>query len=129
MYFRLPLLDGDGNPEWLLQAAVELTARLIKHRVPTLRNVDLRPSPTFVKAYGHNGYFKTLDAIVHFYNTRDVLPVCTSGTERVGVDCWPEPEIAANINRVELGALRLSPVEEAAVVAFLRTLSDGYTVD
>ena len=43
-----------------------------KQKVPTLRNVDLRPSPHFVKAYGHNGYFKSLKEIVHFYNTRDV---------------------------------------------------------
>jgi cytochrome c peroxidase len=105
----------------------QAAAHVGKHRVPTLRNVDLRPSPTFVKAYGHNGVFKSLEAIVHFYNTRDVLAACTGGTARSGVDCWPEPEIAANINRVELGALRLSPEEETAVVAFLRTLSDGYT--
>jgi cytochrome c peroxidase len=26
-------------------------------RVPTLRNVDKRPYPTFVKTYMHNGYF------------------------------------------------------------------------
>ena len=43
-----------------------------KHKVPTLRNVDLRPSQEVVKAYGHNGYFKILEGIVHFYNTRDV---------------------------------------------------------
>ena len=43
-----------------------------KHKVPTLRNVDKRPYPEFVKAYGHNGYFKSLEEIVHFYNTRDV---------------------------------------------------------
>ena len=110
------------------QYAGQAADHIGKHRVPTLRNVDLRPSPTFVKAYGHNGYFKSLEAIVHFYNTRDVLPACAGGADRVGADCWPEPEIGANINRVELGALRLSPVEEAAVVAFLRTLSDGYTV-
>jgi hypothetical protein len=40
-----------------------------KHKVPTLRNVDLRPFNGLVKAYGHNGYFKSLKAIVHFYNT------------------------------------------------------------
>src|SRR5262249_57058116 len=44
-----------------------------RFRVPTLRNVDKRPYPTFVKAYGHNGYFKSLKSIVHFYNTRDLL--------------------------------------------------------
>jgi cytochrome c peroxidase len=97
-----------------------------KHRVPTLRNVDLRPAPAFVKAYGHNGYFTSLEAIVHFYNTRDVLPTCGGRSERPGVDCWPAPEIAANINRVELGSLRLTAEEEAAIVAFLGTLSDGY---
>lgn len=36
VYLRFPLLDGDGNPIWLLQAAVETTARLIEQRVPTL---------------------------------------------------------------------------------------------
>ena len=43
-----------------------------KHKVPTLRNVDLRPANHFIKAYAHNGYFKSLEEIVHFYNTRDV---------------------------------------------------------
>ena len=36
------------------------------------------PSPDFVKAYGHNGYFKSLKEIVHFYNTRDMLPRCVN---------------------------------------------------
>jgi hypothetical protein len=45
-----------------------------RFRVPTSRNVDKRPRPDFVKAYGHNGYFESLKEIVHFYNTRDVLP-------------------------------------------------------
>jgi cytochrome c peroxidase len=45
-----------------------------KQKVPTLRNVDKRPYPGFVKAYTHNGYFKTLKGIVHFYNTRDAKP-------------------------------------------------------
>jgi cytochrome c peroxidase len=44
--------------------------------VPTLRNVDKRPYPEFIKAYGHNGCFTSLKAIVHFYNTRDVPPRC-----------------------------------------------------
>jgi cytochrome c peroxidase len=35
-------------------------------QVPTLRNVDKRPSPDFVKAYGHNGYFKSLKEVAHF---------------------------------------------------------------
>jgi len=100
-----------------------------KHKVPTLRNVDLRPDPDFVKAYGHNGYFKTLEGIVHFYNTRDVLPTCPGAyteAEALAADCWPAPEVAENVNTDELGDLGLTPEEEADLVAFLRTLSDGY---
>src|SRR4029079_2907055 len=41
-------------------------------KTPTLRNVDKRPTPDFVKAYGHNGVFKNLKDVVHFYNTRNL---------------------------------------------------------
>jgi len=96
-----------------------------KFKVPTLRNVDRRPYPGFVKAFGHNGYFKSLEAIVHFYNTRDVLPYCDDiGDPDEGVNCWPLPEYPQNINTEELGDLGLTPDEEAAIVAFLRTLND-----
>lgn len=104
-----------------------------KQKVPTLRNVDKRPYPDFVKAYGHNGYFKSLKGIVHFYNTRDVKPSCESmnvfdATEVVARanDCWPEPEVAENVNDTELGDLGLSGEEEDAIVAFMKTLTDGY---
>jgi cytochrome c peroxidase len=96
-----------------------------KVKVPTLRNVDLRPTPGFVKAFAHNGYFKSLEAIVRFYNTRDVLPTCMPGMVE-GVECWPAPEVAVNVNTDELGDLGLTSAEEAALVAFLKTLSDGY---
>ncbi|RKH47494.1 cytochrome-c peroxidase [Corallococcus sicarius] len=102
-------------------------ANLGKVKVPTLRNVDKRPYPGFVKAYGHNGYFKSLESVVHFYNTRDVLPVCLAGVSGIpGVDCWPVPEVGQNINTREMGDLKLNPQEEQAIVAFMRTLSDGY---
>ena len=100
-----------------------------KQKVPTLRNVDLRPYPGFVKAYGHNGYFKSLEGIVHFYNTRDVLDECPGSyteAQALAANCWPPPEVADNVNSDELGDLGLSPDEEAAIVAFLKTLSDGY---
>ena len=84
-----------------------------KHKVPTLRNVDLRPYPGFIKAFGHNGFFKSLEEIVHFYNTRDV-------------ESWPPPEVPETINTDELGNLGLTADEEAAIVAFMKTLSDGY---
>ncbi len=100
-----------------------------KQKVPTLRNVDLRPDDDFVKAYGHNGYFKTLEGIVHFYNTRDVKPTCPglyTEAEALAADCWPAPEVAENVNTDELGDLGLTLEEERAIVAFLKTLSDGY---
>jgi cytochrome c peroxidase len=98
-------------------------------KVPTLRNVDLRPDDDFVKAYGHNGYFKSLEGIVHFYNTRDVLPDCGyDATEAQALEdnCWPAPEVPENVNTTELGDLGLTPQEEAAIVAFLKSLSDGH---
>ena len=100
-----------------------------KHKVPTLRNVDLRPDSEFVKAYAHNGFFKTLEGIVHFYNTRDLKPECPgpfTEAEALAADCWPPPEVPENVNVDELGDLGLTPEEEAAIVAFLKTLSDGY---
>ncbi len=94
------------------------TSELGKFKVPTLRNVDKRPSANFVKAYGHNGYFKSLREIVHFYNTRDV-----SGAGWKGMP-WPAPEYAANMNTTEVGNLGLTGGEEQAIVAFLKTLTD-----
>jgi len=110
-----------------------------KQKVPTLRNVDTRPSPVFVKAYAHNGYFKTLKQIVHFYNTRDLTPVCPDDPSTaideslfprvegaLAQDCWPAPGVAANVNTKELGSLHLTDAQEDAIVAFMKTLSDGF---
>jgi cytochrome c peroxidase len=104
-----------------------------KHKVPTLRNVALSPGKGFTKAFMHNGYFKTLEGVVHFYNTRDVNPSCESlglldATEAQALknNCWPDPEVAENVNSDELGDLGLTPEQEAALVAFMRALSDGY---
>jgi len=87
-------------------------AELGKVKVPTLRNVDQREGHT-VKAYAHNGYFKSLKDIVHFYNTRDVVE-----------ENWPEPEYGDTVNTEELGNLGLSEAQEDALVAFMKTLSD-----
>jgi cytochrome c peroxidase len=84
-----------------------------KFKVPTLRNVDKRPNTSFIKAYGHNGYFKSLEGIVHFYNTRDVPGAG-----------WPVPEYAANMTS-EVGNLGLTTAEEEAIVSFLKTLTDS----
>jgi cytochrome c peroxidase len=103
-----------------------------KMKVPTLRNVDkwdpiLGPQS---KAYAHNGYFKTLKQIVHFYNTRDAKPRClndfTLVEDAIAQGCWPAPEMPENVNTKELGNLHLTDAQEDAIVAFMKTLSDGF---
>jgi len=86
-----------------------------KHKVPTLRNVDLRPKQGFKKAFMHNGYFKTLKEVVRFYNTRDRAE-----------ENWPPPEISENVNKDEMGDLDLTDEEEDAIVLFMKTLSDRF---
>jgi cytochrome c peroxidase len=114
--------QSNQNPAWQAYAAQFIG----KVRVPTLRNVDKRPYPAFVKAYMHNGYFTGLKDVVHFYNTRDVLPRCAPNDPGEKISCWPAPEVAANMNTRQLGNLGLSDDEENAVVAFMKTLTDGY---
>ncbi|NEV60814.1 cytochrome-c peroxidase [Thiorhodococcus minor] len=123
--WRDPGLGGflDQVPRFAHLAAENLG----KHKVPSLRNVDLRPSPDFVKSYMHNGAHKSLEEVVHFYNTRDVKPQCETLTDpEPGSNCWPAPEVEANVNTEELGDLGLTQEEEAAILAFMRTLSDGW---
>jgi cytochrome c peroxidase len=93
-----------------------------KHKVMSLRNIALTPP------YAHNGVFATLEQIVHFYNTRDALPnVCADNNdEGFGETCWPAPEVPQNVNTDELGDLKLTDAQEADIVAFLKTLSDGW---
>ena len=76
-------------------------------KVPSLRNIAVS-SP-----YMHNGAFKNLRQVLAFYNTRDIGP-------------WPAPEVAANVNREELGNLGLSEQEIGDIVVFLHTLTDNY---
>jgi cytochrome c peroxidase len=103
-----------------------------KVKVPTLRNVDLRPSEDFVKAYGHNGYFKSLDEIILFYHWRAMMNAGMCGGGGMGgggmMDCdqmmnmFPPPEV--DQNRATLSMFPRPQVDN--IVAFLKTLSDGY---
>jgi cytochrome c peroxidase len=111
-------------------------------KTPTLRNVAKGLSPGFTKAYTHNGWFKSLESLVHFYNTRDVLVKCeargiTNATEKEALqnNCWPAPEFPNPASGV-IGNLGLSHgigpnavpnSEEAALVAYLKTLIDQHT--
>jgi cytochrome c peroxidase len=87
---------------------VETASETGKFKVPTLRNIE------YTAPYMHNGVFATLDEVVAFYNSRDTD------------DRWGAPEIADNVNKDELGDLGLTEGEIAAIVAFMRTLSDGF---
>jgi cytochrome c peroxidase len=111
-------------------------------QVSSARNVAMTPAqcptteapgPYFQKEFFHNGYIKSLKQLVHFYNTRDEPTFaydvtsghCPAGTvERV--NCWPRPEVKNNLD-MTTGKLGLTDQEENQIVAFLQTLTDGYT--
>lgn len=102
-------LIGEPVPvDFGLGVIVNDPAEYGKFKVSSLRNVAM------TAPYAHNGYFKTLKDIVHFYNTRDVDP------------SWPAPEYADTVNHDELGNLKLTSKEEDDIVAFLLTLTDGH---
>jgi len=124
------------NSEWIpfapttdgqFQVSTARNAALAPSQCPTTE----APGPYFQKGFFHNGYIKSLKQLVHFYNTRDLyaFPVtsghCPPGkTEKV--DCWPMPEVKNNID-CTTGNLGLSDQEENQIVAFLQTLTDGFT--
>jgi cytochrome c peroxidase len=95
-----------------------------KFKVSTLRNIAV------TAPYMHNGYFRSLRAVVEFYNNRDVKPACRHAMTReraaLRQGCWPVPEVADNVNQDELGNLGLTDREMDDLVAFLNTLTDGY---
>jgi cytochrome c peroxidase len=72
-----------------------------------------------------------LKQLVHFYNTRDLFAFdvesghCPPGTTEK-VDCWPRPETPQNLDCMT-GNLGLTDEEEDQIVAFLQTLTDGFT--
>jgi len=108
MEFPFYLMDPSPYPDNGLGAIVGDTAQNGKFKVMSLRNIAL------TAPYSHNGYFKSLQEIVHFYNTRDVPGM------------WPPPDVSENLNTAEVGNLGLTEQEEADIVAFLLTLTDGY---
>jgi len=116
-----PIYNQPSNPDGsdFIDVGVAKTLNSPSHvgmfKVPTLRNVAKGAiRNTFVKAYMHNGVFKSLEEVVHFYNKREDLI-------KAG-DLVPEVD---NVNMVKfIGNLQLQPNEEADIVAFLKTLSD-----
>ncbi len=102
-------------------------------RTPSMRNVNQGVSRGFTKAYMHNGYFKSLDRVVRFYNRHLTMPVCASDrsdAQASATGCFPAAEFpnATDIAPSFLvGDIGLTDTEEAALVAYLKTLSDSYT--
>jgi len=100
----------------------------------------------------HNGVFKSIKDVVHFYNKRNIA-VGADGKEiafdlRKGppsgyAPLFPLPEVLDNVQNVtgvppseatsatesngQLGNLQLNSQQEADLVDFLKILSDGYT--
>lgn len=129
-------------------------------KAPSLRNVDKRPYPSFVKSYMHNGAFKSLKDVVHFYNTRNLTSVPGEiidftkpdpYADLKGKPVWDRPEYPfpsslinptgksaargtsalgqggmVDLDAEQVGDLRLNEFQENAIVAFLKTLTDGY---
>ena len=100
-------LAVSGNPAWEALAVDNMGA----FKTPTLRNVAKGEAN---KRFMHNGVLKSLKEVVHFYNTRDTDPI------------WAAPEFPATMNTRRVGDLRLTSAQEDAIVAFMRTLSDGW---
>ncbi|HLK14599.1 MAG TPA: hypothetical protein VKT78_07315, partial [Fimbriimonadaceae bacterium] len=122
-------------------------------KAPSLRNVDKRPRQAFVKCYMHNGVFKSLKQVVHFYNTRNLTTVPGEVIDFTqpdpyanlkGKPLWPPPEWPSPLTLInpqglrggddkggsmgneQIGNLGLTDYQENCIVAFLKTLSDGY---
>ena len=73
-----------------------------KFKSPTLRNIE------FTAPYMHNGSYATLEDVVEFYS---------SGLEK-------SPTVDPLMKNLSAGGVQLNADEKAALVAFLKTLSD-----
>jgi len=124
-----------------------------KFKTPSLRNVDLRPADDFVKAYTHNGYFKSLQEIIIFYAWRGLvmngglgmggsgMDGCVNGGMGGGgmggggmvggitpemmcsPDLFPAPEVNRNLTPMNHFNIMSDTMK---IESFLKTLSDGY---
>jgi cytochrome c peroxidase len=125
----------DPDPDLSAAAGYPVSAgEAGKFKVMTLRNIAVTPP------YGHNGFFATLEQVVRFYNKRDMMQsgggmggggmggggMGGGGMGGGGMGMNMQPEVALNVNDTELGNLGLTMMEEQDLVAFLKTLTDGY---
>jgi cytochrome c peroxidase len=97
-------LAASSNPAWR-QKAPQFEGAFA---VPTLRNVAAQEARGLSAVYMHNGAFTHLADIIAFLNKNGIPPQ------------------AASRAKIPSGALRLTKDDEAALAAFLQTLTDGY---
>ncbi len=125
-------------------------------KTPTLRNVGKGAFPGFTKAYMHNGCFKSLQQVVHFYNTRNLTTYPGEVIDFTqpnpyanlkGKPLWPKPEWPSPITMInpqglpndndttgltgmgsdeQIGNMNLTAYDEQCLVEFLLTLNDGF---
>lgn len=79
-----------------------------RFKTPSLRNIE-KTAP-----YMHSGIFNTLEEVLEFYNERDINPK------------FAHPEVASTINKTDLGNLKLAKQDISDIIAFLKTLTDGF---
>jgi len=98
-------------------------------KTPTLRNVALRGS------FFHNGVFHTLQEVMEFYVQRDTNPEKWYPRNRDGSirkfddllpEHFPNVNVEAPFDRQPGDKPALSDAEIKDVIAFLKTLTDGY---
>ncbi|MEN9883897.1 MAG: hypothetical protein RLZZ420_1114 [Bacteroidota bacterium] len=103
-------LQKSTNPLWRSAAKNNMG----KFKTPTLRNIAKGSNKRFM----HNGAFTSLEQVVDFYNTRD---------DSKSRGRWPKPEYDDNLQKGWLGNLALTKKQQNAIVAFMKTLNDGWS--
>ena len=103
-------LQKSTNPVWKSAAKNNMG----KFKTPTLRNIAKGSNKRFM----HNGVFTSLEQVVDFYNTRD---------DSKSRGRWPKPEYDDNLQKGWLGNQGLSKKQVSAIVAFMKTLNDGWS--
>lgn len=103
-------LESSTNATWRNAA----NNNMGKFKTPTLRNIAKGTNKRFM----HNGAFTSLEQVVDFYNTRD---------DANAKGRWPNPEYNGNLQKGWMGNQGLSKNQVLAVVAFLKTLTDGWS--
>jgi cytochrome c peroxidase len=93
-------IPGQPEPDLGLGGRPDIAARypggqeLGKHKVMGLRNIAVTPPD------GHNVVLRSLEEIVHCYNTRDVLGTVPDNTHPgFGVTAWPPTQGVAQRQR------------------------------